>query len=255
VGRISVAEAAQRLGVGVPRVHQRIADGSLPAVRVGSQWVVDEASLLLVAESKVAGRPLSRRSAWALLAVSMADQRALGTLASVERSRARNRLRHLLSQLPPDRAPSEAQVGSAASLLRSLLRNRAERRLYRASPRDLAGLRDDDRVVLSGLSHPRSGIASGNFVEGYIAAHDIEAVVHDYLLSPAIVDRDANVVLHATSADIPRTADMAPLLLAGDLAEHRRPREEARAAELLREIVQECPGLVADSRQHRKTRP
>lgn len=49
MARVSVAEAARRLGVGVPRIHQRIADGSLRAERLGSQWVVDELSLLQVA--------------------------------------------------------------------------------------------------------------------------------------------------------------------------------------------------------------
>jgi excisionase family DNA binding protein len=253
VGQISVAEAAKRLGVGVPRVHQRIADGSLPAVRVGSQWVIDEASLPLVSESRTPGRPLSRRSAWALLAVSEANQRVLGGLAPAERSRARNRLRQLLALSSTDSALSEAQVDAAASLLRSSFRSRAERRLYRASPRDLPDLRGDHRVVLSGVSHPHSGIASGDLVEGYVATHDVDAVVGDYLLSPVAADKDANVVLHAAFADILQTADIGPLLLAADLAEHRRPREEVRAAELLREIAKDRPGLVHDSHRQRKT--
>jgi excisionase family DNA binding protein len=260
VGQISVAEAAERLGVGVPRIHQRIADGSLPAVRVGSQWVIDEASLPLVSESTAPGRPLSRRSAWALLAVSEADQGALSELAPAERSRARSRLRHLLAESLSDHPLSEAQVHAAASQLRSLLRNRAERRLYRAAPRDLPDLRDDNRVALSGLSHPRSGIASGHLVEGYIAAHNIDGVIDDYLLTSAVADRDANVILHVASANVPITADdVGPLLLAADLAEHRGPREEARATELLKEIVKERTGLVAGGYrargEHRKTHP
>jgi excisionase family DNA binding protein len=254
MGQISVAEAAKWLGVGVPRIHQRIADGSLPAVRVGSQWVIDEASLPSVSESRMPGRPLSRRSAWALLAVSEANQRVLRGLAPAERSRARNRLRHLLAQSSTEGALSEAQVGATASLLRSALRSRAERRLYRASPRDLPGLREDPRVVLSGVSHPRSGIASGDLVEGYVATQDVDAVVDDYLLSVAVADRDANAVLHVTSPDVLNDADIGPLLLAVDLAEHRRPREEVRAAELLREIAKDRPGLVHDGHRLRKTR-
>ena len=42
MGAVSVAQAAERLGVSVPRIHQRIADGSLSAERIGFQWVVDE---------------------------------------------------------------------------------------------------------------------------------------------------------------------------------------------------------------------
>jgi excisionase family DNA binding protein len=254
VGQISVAEAAKRLGVGVPRIHQRIADGSLPAVRVGSQWVIDEASLPSVSDSRMPGRPLSRRSAWALLAVSEANQRALRGLASAERSRARNRLRHLLAQASTEGALTEAQVDATASLLRSALRSRAERRLYRGSPRDLPHLREDHRIVLSGVSHPRSSIASGDLVEAYVATHDVDAVVNDYLLSPVAAGKDANVVLHVTFADILETADIGALLLAADLAEHRRPREEVRAAELLRQIAKDRPGLVDDGHRQRKAR-
>ena len=59
MGNVSVAEAAQRLGVGVPRIHQRIADGSLRAERIGSQWVVDELSLLRAAERKEPAAPVA----------------------------------------------------------------------------------------------------------------------------------------------------------------------------------------------------
>ena len=92
MSRISVSEAARRLGVNVSRIHQRIADGSLRAERIGSQWVVDERSLLEVAERRGAGRPLSVRSAWAVIAVSEGDHEAVRRLAPAERSRARQRL-------------------------------------------------------------------------------------------------------------------------------------------------------------------
>ncbi len=41
---MSVAQSAERLGVSVSRIHQRIADGSLVAERIGAQWVIDESS-------------------------------------------------------------------------------------------------------------------------------------------------------------------------------------------------------------------
>lgn len=248
VGSVSVAEAARRLGVGVVRVHQRIADGSLPAERVGSQWVIDEASLSSVLESNRAGRPLSERSAWALLAFSQ-DPHLLDGLASWERARASNRLRQLLAGSGPEDALSEDQVRATAKALRSLLRKRAERRLFRASPRDLPDLRQDDRVVLSGLSHPRSGLASGDLVEGYVAVDGLDGLVNEYLFSRAKAEKGSNVVLHVGSI-VPDGDDaMASLLLAADLAEHRRPREEARAAELLREIARQHPEIVAGGRQ------
>jgi excisionase family DNA binding protein len=244
MGQVSVAEAARRLGVGVSRMHQRIADGSLPATRVGSQWIIDEAALAPLAELRPPGRLLSQRSAWALVAASQDNQLVLDVLASVERSRARDRLRRIL--MLAMEAPSEAQIHAVAALLRSWLHNRAGRQLYRASPRDLSDLREDDRTALSGVSHASSGIAAGDLVEGYIDADHLAAVVDDYLLSPAGNGRDANVVLHVVSAVIPAgIGRSAPLTLAADLAEHRSPREEARAAEILREIGGRNPELVA----------
>ncbi|MGK2875717.1 MAG: hypothetical protein ACSLEW_08755 [Nocardioides sp.] len=51
-------------------------------------------------------------------------------------------------------------------------------------------------------------------------------------------DRDANVVLHVVSDGQYPYSD-SRLRLAADLAEHRGPREEARAAELLHELALE----------------
>ena len=245
MANISVAEAADRLGVSVPRIHQRIADGSVRAERIGSQWVVDEASLAAASEARSGGRPLSPRSAWSLVALSRSDDRLLAPLAPAERSRAKARLSDLLVGLPKARG-SEADVRAAASLLRSRLRMRGERRLFRASPRDLPDLRADGRVALSGVSHQGSGIAAGDLVEGYVSAADVVDVAKDYLLSAAKADADANVILHiAVPAGGPVDVD-APLLLAADLAEHRRPREEGRAVEILRRIVRDHPELVAE---------
>jgi excisionase family DNA binding protein len=85
---VSVAEAAQQFGVGAARIHQRIADGSLRAERIGSQWVVDEVSLLRIAERRKPGRPLSARSVWAVVALAEHDEETFAELAPVERTRA-----------------------------------------------------------------------------------------------------------------------------------------------------------------------
>ncbi|MGH8968880.1 MAG: excisionase family DNA-binding protein [Actinomycetes bacterium] len=77
---VSVAEAAHRLGVSPARVHQRIADGSLPAVRVGRQWAIDEALLHQV--SSRPGQPLSRRAAWAVLAPAAPRPASRGRMAA-----------------------------------------------------------------------------------------------------------------------------------------------------------------------------
>ncbi len=233
MANLSVAEAARRLGVGVPRIHQRIADGSLRAERIGSQWVVDELSLLRVAERNEAGRPLSARSAWAIIALSEGDDEALEALAPVERARAKARLEQLLSLVA--KAPkAEAGVRLIASALRSDFRNRAQRELRKAASADLLGLRDDSRWE-SVLSPAVSGIASPD-VDGYLSSGDVKPLSRDFLLMSA--DSDANVVIHV----LPERQKAYPdsrLLLAADLAEYRGPREELRAAELLREVALE----------------
>lgn len=231
MANVSVAEAAQRLGVGVPRIHRRIADGSLRAERIGSQWVVDELSLLQVAERKEPGRPLSARSAWAIIALAEGDDEALAALAPVERSRAKVRLDGLLSMVA-EATTSEADVRRIASALRLLFRNRAERVLRRAAPADLAKLRDDRRWE-SLVSPAVSGIASVD-VDGYLTAENLSVVSRAYLLMPA--DADANVVIYV----LPKRQKAYPdstILLAADLADQRGPREELRAAELLREVA------------------
>jgi hypothetical protein len=131
-------------------------------------------------------------------------------------------------------ASGEEAVGDLAVSLRSVFRNRARRRLLRASPADLADLRADDRWALL-VDLGASGIASAD-IEGYLGESDLDGVVRDYLLVEA--DSDANVVLHVIP-DAQYPYPESRLRLAADLAEHRGPREEARAAELLHELAME----------------
>jgi excisionase family DNA binding protein len=228
---VSVAEAAGRLGVSVPRIHQRIADGSLRAQRIGSQWAVDERSLFEVKERRAPGRPPSSRSAWAVIALSAHDVEALADLVPNERARVRARLARLHAQVA--KAPSsEANVRRVAALLRSEFRNRAARVLFKAAAADLPALRDD--VRWQSLIDPAvSGIASRD-VEGYVAQDDLEPLARDFLLMPA--DHDANVIAHVLPVG-QESYLQSKLRLAADLAEHRGPREELRAVALLQELA------------------
>jgi excisionase family DNA binding protein len=232
MAQVSVAEAAMRLGVGVSRIHQRIADGSLRAERIGSQWAVDELSLLRVAERNEAGRPVSARSAWAIIALAEGDDEALARLAPVERTRARARLEKLLA-LAAKPPAAEADVRRIASTLRSMFRHRAERVRCKAAVSDLPAVRDDVRWE-SVVRPAVSGIASSD-VDGYLAAEHVEPLSQEFLLMPA--DSDANVVIHVLPKE-QKAYPRSKLVLAADLAEHRGPREELRAAELLREVAE-----------------
>lgn len=233
MGAVSVAQAAERLGVSVPRIHQRIADGSLSAERIGSQWVVDERSLLRVQERSKAGRPLSVRSAWAVIAASEGDRDRLRPSGPAAWARARKQLSGLLESAA-EPVSGEAEVRDLAVSLRSLFRNRAQRRQLRAASADLVDLRADERWALI-VDLGASGIASAD-VEGYLGESDVASVLKDYLLVES--DNDANVVLHVIPDEQYPYPD-SRLRLAADLAEYRGPREEGRAAELLHELALE----------------
>lgn len=226
--RVSVAEAAEMLGVHPQRVHQRIRQGSLPAEKVGNQWVIEMDDLQRIRHHAGPGRPLSGKSAWDLLAVAAHDQ-AAAELSPSARSRARSRLRDLLTRA------SSAALDDAAAHLAHALRNRAERVLFVASDRDLPDVRADARVHLSGVSLAESNLSGGAVAEGYLSSGDLDALVDDYLLSPASRSR-ANVILHVVDSDTAHPAlavldavVRSPLALAADLAEHDGVREKNEA--------------------------
>jgi len=225
---VSVTEAAAMLGVHPQRVHERIREGSLPAKKVGHQWAVERDDLRRIMNHTRPGRPFSSKSAWDLLAVAASDQ-AASELSPSARSRARSRLRNLLIHA------SSAQLDDAAAQLAHALRNRAERTLFVASPRDLPDVRDDERVHLSGVSLPESHMSAVAVAEGYVSSDDLDALIDDYLLSPAPRSR-ANVILHVVSPGTEHSAMAAldamarsPLALAADLAEHDGVRERNEA--------------------------
>lgn len=236
MGRVSVAEAAQLLGVHSQRIHQRIQDGSLPAERIGAQWSIDESDLALVRHRKKPGRPLSARSAWALAAVASADKSAAARLSPSERSRARSRLRSLLPVASAD------NLDEAAAVLAVALGNRAGRRLLVAPARDLPDLRVDERLRLAGVSLPDSNIAAGQVAEGYVLAREVDDLIEDHLLSSAD-RRRANVILHVVDDESDRLAlvDVAESLLirAADLAEHDGIREKDEALRLVAQLQTE----------------
>jgi excisionase family DNA binding protein len=233
MGLVSVAEAARRLGVGVPRIHQRIRDGSLPAERLGSQWVVDEMSLIHLVERGKPGRPLSARSAWAIIALAEGDDEACARLAAAERSRARARLEALLS-LVRKASRSEDAVRQVASVLRLRFRNRAALLPRRAALADLEGLRRDPRW--QALVRPAaSGIASPDVV-GYLTAEDVLDVEREHLLLPSRIEAEANVRLYILPEGQKAYPDSL-LRLAADLSDVRGPREELRVIELLVEVA------------------
>jgi excisionase family DNA binding protein len=211
---ISVAEAAERVGVSARRIRERIARGDLAARRVGGVWVLDEVQL---GRSQRVARPMSARVAWAFLDL-LAGGRGKG-VSQPEQSRLRRKREQLVAD-------------DAASLLRSWLPNRARVLRYAASAADLPALRQDRRVVCSGLSDPRSGLAAAGIVEGYVQAGDLADLVEEFLLSER---GQPNVILRVLAdRGLPDPVPLAVLL--ADLADHDGPRESAAVERLLGEL-------------------
>ncbi|MBM9464844.1 helix-turn-helix domain-containing protein [Aeromicrobium sp. YIM 150415] len=233
VGRVSVSEAAEALGVRPQRIHQRIRDGSLPARRIGHQWSIEEADLAPLGYRRRPGRPLSARSAWGMAAAASNDSRVLARLSAPERSRARSRVRDLVE------LAFATNLNDAAAALAVACGNRARRALFVASVRDLPDLRADDRLRLSGISLPESTISGGEVVEGYVMDRDVDALADGYLLSPA-GQNEANVILHVVDSQVEDLVaeDVAESLLirAADLAEHGGIREREQVVRSLEEL-------------------
>jgi excisionase family DNA binding protein len=218
----SVAEAAARLGVSPSRVRQRIEDGSLAAERIGNQWGIHPQALKDGAPKL--SRPMSQRMAWALIELlAGADP----VVSPAERVRLRKRVAQLRDADDP------------VALLRSWAGSRAERRKFSIAPPDTVGLSADDRICLSGLSAPGSGVIARNVVEGYVFARSLNGLADDYfLVQPE--DHRGNVILHIVpdnSPGIPAAIEINWPLIAIDLAEHSGSREQERAAELVREML------------------
>jgi hypothetical protein len=206
----SVADYAAKNGLSVRRVQAQAASGALPARRVAGRWLIDES----LEHRAVARRPLGVRMQKALSA-------RLDGLDDGLTPTERLRLARHLDELRSDADP--------ADLIWAWFRPRRPLRLD-GLPSDVADLPADGRVVPSGFSDPRAGIAAAGMLEAHVGAHDLDAVLDDFILEPS--DRPT-VLLHV---DDVRPSDPVPLaVLLVDLAQSPGPRERAQVGRLVAE--------------------
>ncbi len=235
---MTIAEAAERLGVVPQRVRALAQAGELAAVRAEGVWLIDADSLakrVLLAELGVAassGRPWSQPIAWAAMRV-LDDDDAL--LSQLDR-KARYRLRRRLDV--PDPAPLLAAV-----------RNRA--RVVRVSVHPSRAVRLRDLVVPSGVT--------GAGIHGFGLTGD--DAVDGYLFADALADaRDALRVRDSdTGAHLLRVVDderflegleVAPrLAVAADLLDHavEGGAIDGRVASTVRALLGEISSPPASS--------
>lgn len=219
---LSVPELAKHLNVNESRARLLVQSGRIPAQKVAGRWVIDEADVSRYRPA-APGRPLSERSAWQLIrhARNAAAHDPAEDLDPVERYRLKQRLHRLQDSPDP------------LNLICSLLAKRADKAEFSSSPADIAGLREDPRLRLSGVSHPDSGLLSSSELEAYVSRKNFGELVKDWFLVKASAGQRPNVVLHVAD-DVPD--ELPPLLIAADLAERPGFREQQAAREILRSI-------------------
>ena len=223
---LSIPELANRLNVNESRARHLVHSGRIRGQRVGGRWIVEEADAAQYRPGKPAGRPLSERSAWLLMS-SFWDESARPSplddfeLSPIEKHRLNERIRRLQDSHYPQ------------ELLAAWLANRAKKFDFSSDPADMAELRRDKRIHLSGVSHPRSGLLANSELEAYVRCDQLREVVKDWFLVEPVSGKRPNVVLRA-AAQIP---DELPLLaVAADLAERPGVREQQAAREILGSI-------------------
>jgi hypothetical protein len=212
----SVDEYAAWRGVSAQRVRRLLRAGELPGRRVGPrQWVVDDAAY---SARRPLGQPMSPHMAWALIA-SLGGGARHPDVPDVRADRLHEYRERLF-----------AAGEEAPELISSWLRKRGDRLVYRAQPVDVVDLLQDPRVLPSGVSDPRSGLASGDVAEVWLRDFSQLAELEgDYLL---LADVKGNVVVHRSGLE--QRDAVAPLgLVVADLADWNGPREDGRVIDLL----------------------
>lgn len=213
---LSVAEYARQRGISRQRALALIHSGQVDARRIGRSWVVSEREL---GHRRQLGRPLGERMAQVL--VNVLSGQPLSELDPQSRYFAASYLDRLRVARDP------------AALLHSWLRSRQLRVVnVAANPADLAEIRRDDRLVVSGISDGRSGMSSARELEGYVAAAAVDAFMKTSLM---VRSDSPNVRLHIVENLPPSPAPVG--LVIADLADWNRPRVDSRVAELLEEYV------------------
>lgn len=228
--QLSVADAAQRLGVDASRVRQLLRSGELAGQHLGRVWLVDADGVARRAGRRAGGaRPMAPARAWGLL--DLLD----GGTASWLTPQARSQVRALMRGLP-DASPDR---------WRAALRARSTVHECRAHPGVLPRMLADPRIVIAGAERAvRAGldlVAISAVPEFYVREVDWPALVEGYALLPRAGEPNVTV-------RIPRVvwpfdaAEPGPATLAADLVEADEPRARSAGATWLNTCVRRAVG-------------
>lgn len=223
VVRMSVAEAAARLGVSTGAVRQHVASGRLAAVKRGQDWWLDSRAVERMAGARSGGgRPLSPPMAWAVLLLASDDPAAAREAAGRERywSRARAWL-------------GEHPLHEHAVRLRA----RAVVEELDAHPSELTRVLARPDVLATGLSAADAVglVGSGSTVEVYAPTGRRDAIVAEHALvpggGPVRIRWVADELWPLLGRGGERRAPRAAVLL--DLLESEEPRARREATRAL----------------------
>lgn len=223
VDPISIPEAADALHLSPGRVHALVANGQMPAVKVGGRWLLERVEIeRRLRRGALRGRPFAPHNAWALLRLASGDEPD-GLDPSV-----RSRMRKALA------------VEGLEKLAPRLLR-RGELRHFDAHRGEIPYIVRDPRFVASGTSAAGAyglDLVSAQEADGYIRAGAVQKFIADHALRPG--GPDANLRLRVVpdqAWNIPANVRVAPLAaVALDLAEEADPRSAAAGRAALADL-------------------
>jgi excisionase family DNA binding protein len=235
---LSVHEAADCLGVSMPRIRQMIHTGQLSAWRSSAGWLIPAEAVAERSRNVFAGRPPAPQTAWSAIALLA----AAGSLASQPSSdqagpaadvipdrRARQRILRMLASLPDPVADAEPW--------RRLMSARGKVRRLWAHPGVLDRLAVDPRVSRGGAEATAAGrdglTARQGRLELYASEADAEALIRQYRMRD---DSKGQVHLIVMPSTVPSGlapgggAPVAAPAAASDLLEEEDPRARHAAA-------------------------
>jgi len=211
---ISVAEAADFLGVSQRRIRQLIALGSISAEKKGNLWLMEYRDLR---SFKPLGRPFPPKTAY-LFAQFVEN-------GNLESTSAKYRLNKYLQQLK-DSLTENPDGEETAKLISTWLNARGKRLPMYC--KNLVKLSKDSRFIAGGVSDSRAGISAPDYFEGYVSESNFDNLRWDYWIKEPD-DIEPNLVLHVCEFEI-KTLPL--LFLISDLVQDGGPRELGAAYEL-----------------------
>jgi excisionase family DNA binding protein len=202
---LTVRETAEKLGVSAQRVRQLISDGKLPARRSTAGWLIRSEAVADRAGLTSRGRPISPRTAWAVIDL-LADKSSTlpppagQTVGDFAEHQVRDRkLRHQALKLLNAMPDPEDDINP----WRTLLSSRGPVRRMWVHPGILEKLEADSRISVGGAGAILAigeGLTHVSKVDLYAKELDVEQVIADYHMRP---DEKGQVIIHVVPASVP----------------------------------------------------